>query len=871
MRISRYFLALSLVLLACGGDDGTPTDEQSPSAGGGGTAGSGGAGAGGSNAGSGGGGSDAGFGGSDAGVGGSDAGSAGKAGEGGAGQGGSDVGGAGQGGAGQGGSGGGEGLAVERWGGRLRGLDLAVRRSGRLLWIGSRALPDPYDGKLRGGLTRLDLDTGDVRTYEAELPEGTYDEGKGPMGTAEAVEDGDRTLVVAREGILVREGGSFTLHKIGTNAVPYTLALDRGGDRKRLWVGTNLGVFRLHADTLEQEKFYEAGSLGGEAVKLAVDPSSGAAFAVMYGDQGSVAARIEEDKIDQFSPGKDGVDAGILGDIVFSQKLGTALFALRSWDATTGGVVRWNGSKVERLVTEGQLAKASTDSYGAFGAASLALDDESGLLLVGGQISSGGPGSGLKGGGLAWVELASGKLAGLSMGRDGLPGDHVASMAYDPVSKRVYATLRQPCNELKLGNKSLVAISFRDGKTPRFERPILSGIRSFARLGDRVLVGLRDDAPGLSCDGYPIQTGLYELHSNHSAELIRLGSETGEVLIPPDAGPTTMAVNGDRLAIGSFRDGGLIGPPEAGFFFNPTQFGPSLYMLDVAWQGDSVWIAGRATHDPSDPPALADVGPYGAARLFLSGNKVTNHLHYARAAKNPGPIVGLPSSEVTAVIPREDGSALLICAAERSSQLALDRATRELFLVDGQARKGGVASVTDKEISVLTQPGDAPDPRAAALDSDGSLLLLDAEKGALRLADGKVSAFALPAQPPDGAVPVSLWSGAQGLVATYDRGAVVQLAGQSKVLQGVGYVWRAFERGSGVLLLGSDEGLLRVRSSEDLPESAAKAAVLPTFQTIAPVDSGGQCLKQGESCQGNPDGCCPGLTCGGGGFVMSCQ
>jgi hypothetical protein len=436
----------------------------------------------------------------------------------------------------------------------------------------------------------------------------------------------------------------------------------------------------------------------------------------------------------------------------------------------------------------------------------------------------------------------------------------------------VYATLRQPCNELKLGNKGLVAISFRDGKTPRYERPILSGVRSFARVGGRTLVGLRDDSPGLSCDGYPIQTGLHELHSNRSAELLPLGAESGEFLIAPDAGPTALAAQGERLAIGTFRDGGLIGPPSAGFFFNPTSYGPSLYMLDVAWQGDSVWIAGRATHDPADAPALADIGPYGAARLLLSGNKVTEHLHYARAAKNPGPIVGLPSSEVTAVLPQADGSALLICAAERTTQLSLDRAPRALFLLDGEPRKGGVAAVKDKEVTVLTQPGDAPDPRAGVLATDGALLLLDAEKGALRLVDGKVEPFALPLAPPADAVPLSLWVSPQGLVASYDRGAVVQLGGQSQLIEGVGYVWRSFEREAGVLMLGSDEGLLWVRSKNAPGEEAPGAGVLPEFKVVEPVGGGGgACLAAGEVCQGNPDACCPGLSCGGGGVVLSCQ
>lgn len=151
-------------------------------------------------------------------------------------------------------------------------------------------------------------------------------------------------------------------------------------------------------------------------------------------------------------------------------------------------------------------------------------------------------------------------------------------------------------------------------------------------------------------------------------------------------------------------------------------------------------------------------------------------------------------------------------------------------------------------------------------------MLLDATKGALQLVDGKVSAFALPAAPPAGAVPQSLWISAQGLVAGYDRGAVVKLGDAKKVIEDVGYVWRAFERGDGVVLLGSDEGLLRARSAaQDIAESAPGAAVLPAFSKIDPVSSGGQCLGKGEVCQDNPGGCCVGLKCGGSGIILTCN
>ena len=81
-------------------------------------------------------------------------------------------------------------LSVERFGiGRLMGTPIAITRLGRTLWMGTRGNPDPYAGNAyRGGLVRLDLDTGATSAMQAELPVGAYypfgDEG--PVPTAGA-------------------------------------------------------------------------------------------------------------------------------------------------------------------------------------------------------------------------------------------------------------------------------------------------------------------------------------------------------------------------------------------------------------------------------------------------------------------------------------------------------------------------------------------------------------------------------------------------------------------------------------------------------------------------------------------------------------
>jgi hypothetical protein len=84
---------------------------------------------------------------------------------------------------------------IQRWGVRLRAPVLALRTVERSLWLGMTAIPDPEDpSKIRAGLARYDLDTGEVVRYEAELPQVVYDDfavkGPGPVSTAAAIGDG---------------------------------------------------------------------------------------------------------------------------------------------------------------------------------------------------------------------------------------------------------------------------------------------------------------------------------------------------------------------------------------------------------------------------------------------------------------------------------------------------------------------------------------------------------------------------------------------------------------------------------------------------------------------------------------------------------
>ncbi|MFT3767016.1 MAG: hypothetical protein QM820_16080 [Minicystis sp.] len=643
---------------------------------------------------------------------------------------------------GTGGTGGGTGgstpatLTAERWGARLFGPILAISRTDRTLWFGTRPVldADVTSGVVRGGLGRLDLDTGDVKIIEAELPQVDQDfDGntvKGPVPTAGVVQDGTKRLVVARTGILVIDGDTVTEKKIAlpggnTNASPTGIVVDRGGGRTLIWAATDAGLVRMNADTFAVEQVFGMAELGSTNIgSLTLDPQTGAIYLAVYEDNGpgSQVARVEGTDIKTFTPGANGTPTGLVGDVVWSTKAGAAVIAVGTWDTmNAGGIITWDGSAATTLATDAQLGTAARGNPDKFGAVHLAVDDTDGLVIVGGGIRGTPPFGYLAGGGLAWIDLTTKNIAGLSTTTSLLPGDEISAVSYDPKTRRTYVALRQPCNEHQLGVLGLVAVSFRADGTARFERPVLSGVRSMAVVGDEVYLGLRDEAPGLSCFGFGVQTGLVRLQANHSGEIVPIqgGSD-----ILPMAGPTAMAVDTmKRFVIGTYRDGTFVGPIDKGVAFNQAfDPGVSLYENDVAWSSnDSFWIAGSGMHDPIDPPDLADVGPRGAALITLKADGTPGaSKHYVLASKDAKDVTGLPSSEVAALAVDADGSTYLACATERVGVRTADRVIGDPFSLNGKVRAGGVAQIgKDGAITVLANAEVAPDARGIALDPNG--------------------------------------------------------------------------------------------------------------------------------------------------------
>lgn len=770
-------------------------------------------------------------------------------------------------------------LTVERYGARLWGPIIQMSRTGRVLWLGTRANPDPVSGVLRAGLYRLDLDTGAVRVYEDELPledyhlldpfipEGTF----GPTATAgvEALGDG-RYLAVAHTGLLLIDGGSITPFPVtddGAPVVPIQLAISEPGVCQRprwdgtcgtpiAWLTSDRGLFRLNRATFAVEQRITgadlglAGDTGGSFGKLALDSDSGAVYAAYYASNAtSHVVRVAADgAIAVLTPGTNGLPAGLVGELAWSFTRGRVYVALGAWNAAEGGVVAWDGVTSSEVVREGALAAAHTGESGPFGAQALALDDERGLLAVGGQVQSGFAGQ--KGGGLVVVDLTSTppRVVGLRTRTTPLYHWHTNHLAWDGQGGRLYAAMSDLCSEVKLRNRGLFALSFDAAGDVRYERPLLSGVRAigFDDEGETPWLGLRDDNGGLACETYPIQTGLGHAQGGGSLALYPvLATSTdggGGMLLDP--GVTALDAHAG-LALGTYRDGFFLGAivegaegaggRAEGFAGNQALLGPSLFTEDVLHEvrtdgADGLWIAGRTSHGQGDPPQLADRGPRGAALITLRDGRVEGVTHYVRASEDADDVVGLPSGDVRDLLREADGSVLAACAAERVD-LPYDRMETPIFEVDGVPRMGGLARLSGDSVEVLAGAEVLPDPRALTRDAAGRLWVADAERGVLRLDDGEWIEVPLAGLPAD-AVPQAIWAGAgDDLALASSRGLWVRLSGRVLILDDVGFAWSLAYKNDR-LFVGTDTGLLVVRPSN------APATVLPPAPAGAPPPFG---------------------------------
>jgi len=732
-------------------------------------------------------------------------------------------------------------LTVERRGARVQGPILALTRIDRSLWLGTAPTQDPTVAtRVRGGLYRLDLDSGQVTVFEDQLPRHDYTDGlvgKGPAATSMVVAFAGAVLAVQPDA-LVRIGAGDAVTEVvvadeaGGRLAPFAAAVDVA--RKRLWVGTTQGLVALD-ESLTVVRRVDGATLGGRNVtSLAVDPTTGDVFAVVA-DDGKAAklARLSGTAVTALVAGEGSVPGGGFAEVAFSARHKKAYATVASWDAASGGVIGWDGTTVEVLANEGELALAAKGKTEAFGAFGLVVDDTDDLLVIGGRQRP-RPLMPLQGGGLAWIALGktgAAARAGLALA-SGLPGTHVRSVAYDPVTRRTFTAAMEPCSDTKLASRGLVAVSFTGAGALRVERPILSGVRALARGADATFAVLRDDPPELGCNGYTVQGGLVRLVEGGGGEVIDprpvVGSDSYRTF---RAGLTALAVKGTAtLAAAGFREELFLGDLGGGKVVNlAMSHNVSNWVNTVAFQGaDGLLVGGRATHDPALPDEAADDrSPRGL--LWIRGE---NAQHFVRTLTSPDAkeIAGLPTSEIAAVLPDGDG-AIVACATERTHHTAdSDRFLPPVFVGKAGPRKGGLVRIgPDGKIELLAGADATPDPSALARGPDGTLYVLDLERGLLRRT---ASGFEVVTPAPGKVIWHHLLVGREGDRAlASSTGVDVTLGSRFRSITDVGHAWHVLARSEASWLVGTDEGLVRVGLGPLATEAPKGAGSLPPFGT----------------------------------------
>lgn len=730
-------------------------------------------------------------------------------------------------------------LTVERRGARVQGPILALTRIDRSLWLGTAPTQDPTSTtRVRGGLYRLDLDSGQVTVFEDQLPRHDYTDGltgKGPAATSMVVAFAGAVLAVQPDA-LVRIGAGDAVTEVvvadeaGARLAPYAAAADVA--RKRLWVGTTQGLVALD-DALKVVRRIDGPTLGGRNVtSVTVDPATGDVFAVAA-DDGKPAklARLAGTTVTTLVAGEGAVPGGGFAEVAFSARHKKAYATVASWDAASGGVVGWDGTTVEVLANEGDLALAAKGKAEAFGAFGLTVDDSDDLLVIGGRQRP-RPLMPLQGGGLAWISLGKTGVAsrtGLTLS-SGLPGTHVRAVAYDPVTRRTFTAAMEPCSDTKLASRGLVAVSFTTAGALRVERPILSGVRALARGTDATFAVLRDDPPELGCNGYTVQGGLVRLVEGGGGEVVDprpvSGSDSYRTF---RAGLTAVAVKGNAtIAAAGFREELFQGDLVGGKIVNLAgTYGVSNWVNGLAFQGtDGLIVGGRATHDPTLPDEVADDrSPRGL--LWIRGETAQ---HFVRTLTSPDAkeIAGLPTSEIAAVLPDGDG-VIVACATERTHHTADgDRILPPVFVGKAGPRKGGLVRLgPDAKIEVLAGADVTPDPSALARGPDGTIYVLDLERGLLRRT---ASGFEVVSASPSKVIWHHLFVGRGGDRALASgNGVDVTLGSRVRSITDVGHAWYVLPRSETSLLVGTDEGLVRVGLGALASEAPKGTGTLPPF------------------------------------------
>lgn len=442
---------------------------------------------------------------------------------------------------------------------------------------------------------------------------------------------------------------------------------------------------------------------------------------------------------------------------------------------------------------------------------------------------------------------------------------------------RVYVDGVQRCNEFAAKPMGVFRIE-HVGSNPdeaRVVRPWVSGVRTIAvdPVNHHTWLGLRDENPGLACDGYTVQTSVCRLKADASCEIY-----APPALSPDNETPTLLSAAGiafgdpdaHEFAIASWRNATFVRTGDrVGTLMTQLEPGVSLEMTAAAWNEGGLWLASNAMWDPGVPgdgidwEKVNDRSPHGLGYIEFDGGRTTFQRRYSRNRSDSKEydLPGMPSNNAQDV---------LALPGPRHALVALGT-ERERFLWDhvppeSNGVAGGLVEVEDDQIHVIEPPEGKEwhDVVALAAGPLGTYYALDAVEGvvSIDLETHRATRFAAPAWSNsalvtslavdgDGRVAVGTTSGL--FVYGPEGGATRAIAGRAH-----GTFWTLEFLQDGVLYAGADQGLVRVSFDDaSLPDDLGPAGPLP--RTLWPLAS--RCDGDlGCACVSERD-CVPGAVC----------
>lgn len=778
---------------------------------------------------------------------------------------------------------------------------------GKLLAVGTQAVPYAdaahfgHDGPanaagyhVHGGLVLLDASRGTVRVVgEADgLPESDFLDGATPAGKGAsplldlawitpgeslAAAAGEHLVRVARSSARGWDVTALALRAAGAEADAHVARVLLVEDE--LWVGTDRGIAVLDAATLGVNRWVVPADAHVDVRALAAAVfESGAAVVALITTPGapvpSAVVLVEQDRGVSVWPLPEGQTPVSLlaldGAILVGARTADGHGALHAFLQTAT-----RGVELQRdVVPPARLESAVSPLVPVH----MAHDPDAGTIVVSGDDPR------------RMIELDFDPLRTLvtPARRRFRDGDAYLSVLPD----RLTLLAREPSGDLLLagtracdagGQRPVPLLRLRGpADQQRLSLPWVGSVRSVAgQVNESVLwLSLRDEGPDLACQGLPVTQAVCRVKSDGSCELFVPTPNHASAVDPWDfvtetafgattSGPPRLALATDGgpwyVRFGEVARG--LAPPEL-----PSPFVGS--GASAAWgEGGQLWMGSRmewrAAPEGEDEELFNDRGDHGLGLVELNPSGTLGRVQrFVRRAADVSPIdvPGLPSNTVLDVLALEGGRVVVALGIEREGS-ARDRRLAPQHRGDV---RGGVAVIEDGTVRVLQAtgftPGDVvalargPAGELVALDAEAGLLDLDLDRGEARLREPA------PWRAPERAL--SLAVGAIGTVAIgttaglwLDDGTGLTAVGQDVAR---GFVWSVAFDPAGLLLAGSDRGLVRVAlAGHALPAQAGPSGPLEReVWALPPACDGGQgcvCVGDGDcrsylECRCDPGG-----------------